>query len=93
MSYEPQHPVHSPAWVVQVWVSFAVSVLAVAIGLTYAPVDPWIRAFLAISVLMAISSAISLSKTLRDQHEAGRLVKKIDEARVTKLLTETPPGF
>jgi hypothetical protein len=93
MSFESQQPVHSPAWVVQVWISFAVSMTAVAVGLVYAPIDPWIRAFLAISVLMAISSAISLSKTLRDLHESTRLVKKIDDARVTKLLAETPPGF
>lgn len=44
-------------------------------------------------MLMAISSAISLSKTIQDLHESGRLVKKIDEARVTKLLTEHPPGL
>jgi hypothetical protein len=93
MSYEPQQPVHSPAWVAQTWIAFGVSVSATAIGLLYAPVDPWIRAFLAISVLMAISSSISLSKTLRDLHEGTRLVNKIDDARVTKLLSEHPSGL
>ncbi len=82
---------HSSGWVAQVWIAFGISIAATTIGIFYAPVGPWIRAFLAISVLMAISSSISLSKTLRDQHEAGRLVHKIDEAKVTKLLNDHPP--
>lgn len=81
---------HSQGWIAQVWVSFAVSVTAAAIGIYYLSVGPWARGFLAISFLMAISSAISLSKTVRDQHESSRLVSKIDEAKVTKLLTDHP---
>jgi hypothetical protein len=91
MSYEQQAPMpHSQGWIAQVWISFAVSVSASAIGIFYLSVGPWARGFLAISFLMAVSSAISLSKTLRDMHESNRLVSKIDEAKVTKLLTEHP---
>ncbi len=95
MSYEapPSEPIHSAGWVAQVWIAFAVSVGAAAIGIFFAPIDPWIRAFLGISFLMAISSSISLSKTVRDLHESSRLVRKIDEAKVTKLLTEHPAQF
>ncbi len=94
MTYEPNpQQLHSPGWVAQVWIAFGISTTSAAIGLVYLPVDPWVRAFLAISFLMAISSSISLSKTLRDIHESSRLVKKIDEAKVNKLLSEHPVEF
>ena len=83
---------HSQAWVVQTWISFGLSAAATTIGIAYLPVGSWPRAFLAISTLMTVSSSISLTKTLRDLHESSRLVRKVDEARVTKLLTETPPS-
>lgn len=81
---------HSQGWIAQVWISFGVSVAASAIGIYYLSVGPWARGFLAIAFLMSVSSAISLSKTLRDLHESNRLVSKIDEAKVTKLLTDHP---
>ena len=94
MNYELNpHDTHSSAWIAQVWIAFGTSTAAATIGLFYLEVDPWARAFLAISFLMAISSSISLSKTLRDVHESTRLVKKIDDAKVTKLLSENPIGL
>ena len=91
MSLQNPPPVnHSPAWIAQVWIAFGTAVSAAALGIYHLPVDRWIRAFLAISFLMSISSAISLSKTLRDVHESTSLVSKIDEAKVNKLLTEHP---
>ena len=49
------------------------------------------RAFLAVAGLYAVTSAISLSKTLRDQHEARTVVARVDEAKLEKLLTERDP--
>jgi hypothetical protein len=89
MNYEiEQQPVHSGGWIAQVWIAFGVSVGAGLIGIYFLDTDPWIRAFLALAFTMAISSSISLSKTLRDIHEAERLVRRIDDAKVTKLLSE-----
>jgi len=84
-------PAPSAAWVTQTYVSFAVSLSAAAIGIAYLPVDPWMRAFLAIAVLYAVTSAISLSKAMRDQHESHSVAARIDEARVERLLTEHDP--
>lgn len=89
MSYEiDQQPIHSGGWVAQVWIAFGVSVFAGLIGIYFLDADPWVRAFLALAFTMAISSSISLSKTLRDIHEADRIVKRIDDAKVTRLLSE-----
>lgn len=91
----PTHPSvptsQSNGWIVQTYVSFAVSVSALTLGIAYMPGDPWKRAFLAIAALYAITSAISLAKTVRDQHEASRVVARVDEARFERLLAEHDP--
>ena len=84
-------PAHSAAWVTQTYISFAVSLSAFGIGIAYLPVDAWMRAFLAVAGLYAVTSAISLSKTMRDQHEARQVVARVDEAKLEKLLTDRDP--
>jgi len=77
--------------VVQVWLSFAVAVFVTGTGIYYLPVDGWTRAFLAMGLLFCIGSTFSLSKTVRDLHESGALTKRIDDARVSKLIAEHDP--
>ena len=84
-------PIHSAGWITQTYVSFAVSLGALGIGIAYLPVDDWVRAFLGVSALYAVTSSISLSKTLRDQHEARQVVARVDEAKLERLLTERDP--
>lgn len=82
---------HSHAWIVQTWVSFAISTSAMAIGILYLPVDGWIKGYLGMGMAFTLGSTISLTKTVRDEHEAKRLLAKVDEARVEKLLAEHHP--
>jgi hypothetical protein len=89
---QPQPPLaHSAGWITQTYISFAVSLAALAVGIAYLPGDPWMQAFLAVSALYAVTSSISLAKTVRDQHESGRVVARVDEARFERLLTEHDP--
>jgi hypothetical protein len=85
------HSAPSAAWVTQTYVSFAVSLSAAAIGIASLPVDPWMRAFLAIALLYLVTSAISLSKAMRGQHESRSVMARVDEARVERLLTDHDP--
>jgi hypothetical protein len=88
----PQPPAaHSAGWITQTYISFGVALTALTIGIAYLPGDPWMRAFLGISALYSVTSAISLAKTVRDQHEAGRVVARVDEARFERLLSEHDP--
>ncbi|MGH9111417.1 MAG: YiaA/YiaB family inner membrane protein [Acidimicrobiales bacterium] len=84
-------PAHSAAWVTQTYISFGVSLSSVAIGIAYLPVEPWMRAFLAVAALYSITSAISLSKTVRDQHEARNVIARVDDAKLERLLAEHDP--
>ena len=76
------------AWIFQVWASIALSLGMTGIGIGYLPVDAWIRAFLAMGMLFSVGSALSLAKTLRDNHEALRLLNRLSEAKTEKIVRD-----
>jgi hypothetical protein len=79
---------HSPAWVIQTWVTFIVSVSATSIGIIYLPVDNWIKGYMGMGLLFTVGSTISMTKTQRDIYESEKLTARIEEAKVEKLLNE-----
>jgi hypothetical protein len=84
-------PAHSSAWVAQSWISFLASAAATATGIWCLPVDAWVKGFMAMGLLFTIGSSLTLAKTVRDLHEAGRLTARIDDARVSRLIAEHDP--
>jgi hypothetical protein len=82
----------SPAWVFQVWASFAISTGVTALGIAYLPVDAWIRAFLGMGLLFTVGSSLSLAKTTRDAHEQKRMVNRITEAKAAAILRDFDLG-
>jgi len=87
-----EHPRDTTAWVFQTWASFTVSVAATIVGILYVPVDAWVRGYLAMGVLFTVGSTLSLAKTVRDQHEAGKLVNRIAEAKAEMMIRELELG-
>ncbi len=78
----------SAAWQFQVWLSFIAAVVTTGVGIYALPVDIWMRSFLGMGLLFSVGSTLSLAKTMRDMHEASKLIGKIDEAKTEKLLRE-----
>jgi hypothetical protein len=77
--YSSESPVnHSPAWVFQTWASFVAAVATTGAGIAYLPVDRWIQAFLGMGLLFSVGATFNLAKTVRDIHEAGRQVSKLE---------------
>ncbi|NJN48691.1 MAG: hypothetical protein HC805_01395 [Alkalinema sp. RL_2_19] len=91
MSKELPQTVHSQSWIIQSWASLIISLSAMTIGIIYLPVNSWIKGYLGMGLAFTVGSTVSISKTVRDQHEADRLVARVDEARVEKLLNEHHP--
>lgn len=79
---------NSKSWLFFVKASFAIAVSAVGVGVLFAPVDYLVKGYLGISALFLVSTTITLSKTLRDEHEAQRLISKISEAKTQQLIKE-----
>src|SRR5690242_21827887 len=79
------------AFYAQAVASFSVSLVAVAIGIYYLPVGGWVRAFLGLGLLYVVTSAFTLAKTVRDAQDSGTVVRRVDQARIDKLLNEHDP--
>ncbi|MET9503161.1 YiaA/YiaB family inner membrane protein [Streptomyces sp. NPDC006259] len=50
--------------------SFAVAMVATAVGIYRLHADSWVRAFLGIAVLYLVTSAFTLAKVIRDRQDA-----------------------
>ena len=85
------HARPTTAFFAQAVASFGISLTAVAAGIVYLPVGAWIRAFLAIGMLYVVTSAFTLAKCIRDQQESSTVVKRVDQARLDKLLADHDP--
>ena len=77
---------HSGSWIAFTYASFFASIAMVGGGILFAPIDIWIKAYFAMGAALLIQSAITMTKTLRDVHEGGKLVNRIEDARAERLL-------
>ncbi|MER5867454.1 YiaA/YiaB family inner membrane protein [Kitasatospora sp. NPDC002040] len=84
-------PQTTNAYYLQAVLSFALATAALAIGIAYLPVSPWMRGFLAVGLLYEITSAFTLAKVIRDRQDAGQIHSRVDQARLDKLLAEHDP--
>lgn len=77
---------HSGAWISFTYASFFAAVGMVAVGILFAPIDIWIKSYFAMGAALLVQSCITMTKTLRDVHEGGKLVNRIEDARAERLL-------
>jgi len=76
----------SPAWVIQTWAAFMLSISMTSFGIVNLPVDNWVKGFMSMGLAFSVGSTFTL-----DLHEARRLAARIDEAKVEKLLSQHDP--
>ena len=76
------------SWLVQSWAAFVISTAAMLYGIWELPAHDWARAFLGIAFLFSVSASFTLAKTLRDRHEATKLVNRLSNATAEKIISE-----
>ncbi|MFE0810062.1 YiaA/YiaB family inner membrane protein [Streptomyces sp. NPDC058848] len=91
MSDTPVKQQSTAAFYGQAVASFAVAMIATAVGIYNLQADAWVRAFLAVAVLYLVTSAFTLAKIIRDRQEAVQIVSRVDQTRLDKLLAEHDP--
>jgi hypothetical protein len=84
-------PTHTQAWILQTWLSFILSTSATGIGIFYLPVDVWIKGYLGMGLIFTVGSTIGLAKTVRDIEESKRIISRVDEAKLERLLANYDP--
>ena len=82
------HPqiAHSNSWTFFAYASFAAAVAMILGGILFLPLEIWVKGYFLMAVVALIQSCITLTKTIRDSHEAGRLLNRIEDAKTEQLL-------
>ncbi len=86
MNQQAMH--HSQAWVTFTYASFIGALGMVAIGILFAPIDIWMKAYFAMGAAMLVQSCITVTKTIRDVHEGASFLNRIEDAKTERLLME-----
>src|SRR3954464_2101439 len=50
--------------------------------------QPALKGYLAMGIVMLIQSCVTLTKTVRDMHESGKLVNRIEDAKAERILMD-----
>lgn len=79
---------HSSSWVSFSYVSFGSAAVMLAVGLYMMPLDLWGKGYLVMGILMLVQTTVNITKTLRDNVEAEKLIRKVEDARTEKLLVK-----
>ena len=82
----PQNQQHSGAWVAFNYANLAIALALTIGGVLFLPIDIWIKGYMLMGIAMLLSSAISVTKTIRDVQESSRLLNKIEDAKTEQLL-------
>jgi hypothetical protein len=82
----PQNQSHSGAWVAFNYANVAMALAMTVGGVFFLPLDVWIKGYMLMGIAMLLSSAISVTKTIRDVQESSRLLNKIEDAKTEQLL-------
>ena len=71
MSDTTVKPQSTAAFYGQAIASFAVAMVATAVGIFKLEADAWVRSFLAVAVLYLVTSSFTLAKVIRDRQEGS----------------------
>lgn len=79
---------NSSGWLFYVKASFVIAIAAMGLGIVFSPTDILVKGYLGVCALFVVSTTITLSKTMRDEHENQRLFNKISDAKTQQLIKE-----
>lgn len=76
----------TPTWILFVWISFITSALLTLIGISYIPAELWVKGYFVMGLFFTIGSTFTLAKTIRDNHEAQKMINRVVDAKTEKIL-------
>lgn len=79
---------NSSAWTNFTALSFIIAAGMMAGGIYFLDASFSAKGFYSMAAIMLVNTSVSLTKTLRDNQEADKLVNKIEDAKTEKLLMD-----
>jgi hypothetical protein len=77
---------NSQSWMAFVWISFVIAVFLMCAGIYQLPAELWIKGYMAMGLFFCIGSSFTLAKTVRDNHEARKLINRVTEVKTERML-------
>jgi hypothetical protein len=77
---------HSGSWIAFTYASFFGALGMLALGILFAPVEYWVKAYFGMATVFLVQASITMTKTLRDVHENAKFVNRLDDAKAERLL-------
>jgi hypothetical protein len=74
------------------YASFGLSLGMMVLGVLAIPGEVWMKGFFMLGTFFVVGSCFTLSKALRDQHEAENLFHKLESAKAERILREYDNG-
>ena len=79
---------NSAGWMFFVKAAFTLSLVSMIVAIAFIPTTIWIKGYLGMGLLMTVTTSIMLSKTVRDEFEAKKLINRLTEARTEQFLKD-----
>ncbi|GEM47508.1 YiaA/YiaB family inner membrane protein [Deinococcus cellulosilyticus] len=76
------------AWILQVWLSFLISIGLTLVGIVQLDADLWSKGYMFMGLFFTVGSSFTLAKTIRDQQEIQRMVNRFTDAKTEKIIAE-----
>lgn len=84
----PQMNENSQGWMAFVWLSFGISLSSMCLGIYHLPVEFWIKGYMGMGLMFSVGSCFTLAKTVRDNHEARKLINRVTEVKTERMLQD-----
>ena len=93
MSNNIYSPVKSSgAWKAFTVAGFAVAAAMMAGGIYFLEASFSAKGFYAMAAIMLVHTAITITKTMRDEEEASRFINRLEDAKTERLLMDINRG-
>lgn len=77
------------AWKAFTKLAFGVAMTFSLLGLWYLPLTIWLKGYIFMAYFFSLGSVITMIKTMRDEHESKKVVKRLNELRAEKMIKES----
>ncbi|MET0333797.1 MAG: YiaA/YiaB family inner membrane protein [Rhizobacter sp.] len=82
--------VDTQGWVLAVWIAFAAAISLTGWGLWRMAISEWQKGYMVVAWLFLVSTTFTLSKTLRDKHDAAQIERNARATAEARAASRSP---
>lgn len=80
------------AWKIYTKLAFGIAMTFSIVGLWFIPLNLWLKGYVFMAYFFTLGTVITMTKTMRDEHESKKLLKRLNELRAERMIKESELG-